>query len=237
MLGFVILRHVSRPNHNKLWIECYNCIRKFYDNKIMIVDDNSDYSLITNIKLANTIIVNSVFKKRGELLPYYYFYKLKPFDTAVLLHDSMFIMEKIDFENVDNIRFLWHFDKWHYHNTKLDIRHISSLNYSNRLLKLYRNRINWHGCFGAMTVIKHTYLKYIVDKYNLFYLLKTILSRDDRMSLERIIALISFNENVVDKNNCSIFGSIVSFPDRFKLDFKDYKQIKNQKIIKVWTGR
>ena len=39
--GFIILRHVSNNNHDKLWIENYYSIRKLYKNKkIVIIDDN-----------------------------------------------------------------------------------------------------------------------------------------------------------------------------------------------------
>ena len=45
--GFIILRHVSNPNHNKLWIENYSSIRKLYKNKkIIIIDDNNNYNII-----------------------------------------------------------------------------------------------------------------------------------------------------------------------------------------------
>jgi hypothetical protein len=37
---FVILRHVSNSQQN-YWIRCYESIRKFYENKIIIIDDNS----------------------------------------------------------------------------------------------------------------------------------------------------------------------------------------------------
>jgi hypothetical protein len=48
-IGFIILRHVNNELTNKYWIHCYKCIREFYpENKILIIDDNSDYKYITN---------------------------------------------------------------------------------------------------------------------------------------------------------------------------------------------
>ena len=35
--GFIILRHVRNFKDNQMWISCYNSIRKFYSNKIIII--------------------------------------------------------------------------------------------------------------------------------------------------------------------------------------------------------
>ena len=72
-LTFVILRYVIDENTNKAWQECYKNIRKFYNNKIVIIDDHSDKKYLSKIDLTNCYIIQSEFKGRGELLPYYYF--------------------------------------------------------------------------------------------------------------------------------------------------------------------
>ena len=138
-LGFIILRHVNNVLTNKYWIRCYKCIRNFYlDNPILIIDDNSDYSFVSNcnsdndinmrgiichdtflpfqeqlhnttIKLHNTTIINSEFKKRGELLPYYYYLRHQFCKTAVILHDSVFLNQKMDF-TVNDYKMIWDFE-------------------------------------------------------------------------------------------------------------------------------
>ena len=59
--GFIILRHVNSEDTNKYWITCYDKIREFYpENKIMLIDDNSNYTYISKDKeatLTNTIII------------------------------------------------------------------------------------------------------------------------------------------------------------------------------------
>jgi hypothetical protein len=90
--GFIILRHVKDDITNTYWLRCYNCIRKYYpENMIIIIDDNSNYDYITNIDLYKTKIIKSEYHGRGELLPYYYYLHNKFFDKAIILHDSMFI--------------------------------------------------------------------------------------------------------------------------------------------------
>ena len=40
--GFIILRHVNNKQTNQLWKINIKNIRKFYNNKIYIIDDNSN---------------------------------------------------------------------------------------------------------------------------------------------------------------------------------------------------
>ena len=91
-VGFIILRYVINELTNKYWIKCVDSIRQYYpENKILIIDDNSNYDFITDKKLYKTTVINSEFHKRGELLPYYYYLHNKLFDVAVIMHDSAFI--------------------------------------------------------------------------------------------------------------------------------------------------
>jgi len=237
-IGFIILRHVNSELTNNYWKESYKCIRKFYpNNKIVIIDDNSDYKLINEEeKLINCEIIKSEFPKRGELLPYYYFYKNRFFDKAIIIHDSVFIQKYINFnnDNNNNVKFLWHFRNRNYddhENTKILI---SKLNNKDRLLDIYLNNGNWLGCFGVMSVIKHDFLKQIVDKYSLFNLIDYILCRNNRCSLERIFAVVCYSE--LSKNE-SYYGSIFNYIN-WGYTYNQYTNNKIEKdIIKVWTGR
>ena len=73
-LGFIILRNIINSMTNEYWKECYRCIRRLYpDNRILIIDDNSNKQFTSNELLNNTMIIESEFPKRGEFLPYYYY--------------------------------------------------------------------------------------------------------------------------------------------------------------------
>ena len=52
IIGFVILRNVTNEKEDKLWIKCYDSIRKLYKNRILIIDDNSDYKFLTVNKIS-----------------------------------------------------------------------------------------------------------------------------------------------------------------------------------------
>ena len=61
-LGFIILRHVNSKITNMYWQLCYKRIRKFYPkNKIVIIDDNSNYQYVSELPLINATIIKSEY--------------------------------------------------------------------------------------------------------------------------------------------------------------------------------
>lgn len=234
MIGFIILRHVNSELTNKYWMLSYFYIRKFYpDNPIVIIDDNSNYNFI-NLKkektLKNTKIVKSEFPARGELLPYYYFIKNKFFDKAVIIHDSVFIKKKIDFD-VKNYRFIWEFEHC-WDNVKGETNLISALKNSEELLKFYNKKNLWKGCFGAMTVISYDFLQEIEKKYEITRLVEFVKNREQRKCLERIFGCIfEYNDN---RN--TLYGNIQKYI-KFGIKFDKKDWYRKKPIIKVWSGR
>lgn len=252
--GFIMTRHVNSEKTNNYWNNSIICIRKFYPNvKIIVIDDNSNYEFVkAHYEYKNVEIIQSEYKGRGELLPYYYFYKNKYFDNAFIIHDSIFIHRKINFDKIKNVDVLplWHFnpDKENVHNS---LKLVS--NFRNNFL-LYKQltlseitvlgrKHEWHGCFGVQSYINHNFLVRIANKYNLFTLLNKVRSRPDRCCLERIFGLIFNLESGVTKKYKSFFGNIHDYNSAFDYTYDKYKHdlIVNKKlpksIIKVWSGR
>lgn len=250
-LGFIILRNVICKKTNKYWIECYRCIRNFYpENKILIIDDNSNYEFVTSIQLKNTTIIQSEHKKRGEILPYYYYLKNKLFERAVILHDSTFIQKYINFEMDNENKFLWSFlHKWNDEDNEKKL--IENLNENDSLLTFYDKKKEWSGCFGCMSLISHNFLCILDKKYNIISnLIDKIQCRNDRMNFERVFALVFTYENNV---TCSVFGDIHEYINnnnnwgyKWKYTYNTYLHNKQLNIlndttspciIKVWSGR
>lgn len=243
MIGFIIIRHVISERTNLLWQECYKCIRKFYDNKIIIIDDDSDSTYLTTLEMVNTELIQSEFPKRAELLPYYYFLKYAWFDTAVILHDSVFIQAPIKFDKVN--KFLWHFSSHNWDNIYGEEEIIKKLKNSDDILNLYNTKEQWYGCFGVMSVISYNMIHDINSKYNFFKLLDSIKSRQERMMLERIFAATLAHEASLTKETCSYFGNIQAY---CKWGFNENYLMENYiidkasgkitlPIVKLWSGR
>jgi hypothetical protein len=229
-LGFIIIRHVNNEKTNKYWIHCMNCIRQYYpENKILIIDDNSNYDFITDPPLYNTTIINSEYPKRGELLPYYYYLHNKLFDTAVILHDSVFINKYIDF-SVDKYKFLWEFE--HEWDQIEDETRIIDIFNDSELKEFYENKPLWKGCFGCMSIITHDFLTYINDKYDISKLLDCVLNRNNRRSFERVLACLLQKEATKE----TLFGDIHKYC-KWEITFEEIDQYKHLPIIKCWTGR
>ena len=232
--GFVIVRHVNSEETNKYWIECLRCIRNHYhSDKVIIVDDSSDPVFVNDsgVDITNVQVVQSEFPKRGELLGYCYYHKLKPFDKAVILHDSAFIQNRINFENI-NLAFLWSFEVTmlnaitgknvpNNHDPDNDIRLLGYLKNNGPLIETYKSE-RWKGCFGAMSVIHGTILDYFVDKYDLFKLLDHVNTRSLRMNVERVFGVICSIET--NRKVQVICGDIFQHPGCYNLNFERYKE-------------
>ena len=252
--GFIITRHVNSDLTNKFWNQCVKLIRTHYPfRKIIIIDDDSNYTFVkADHEYKNTAIIQSEYPKRGELLPYIYFLKHQWFDNAIILHDSVFIHQRIPFEKIKfPVMPLWHhnYDQEHLDN----LLRISNYLKNNFHLKqkLQGPGINILGmptddkfdlCFGAMTYINLNFLKKIESKYNLSNLINCINCRKDRCGLERIIGLLFFQEFPHLKNIGSLFGNInnhyMSFNYNYDQYFQDFQNKRaHEKFVKVWTGR
>jgi hypothetical protein len=243
---FVILRHIRNTRDNDLWISSYNSIRKFYTNKIVIIDDNSFINTVDG-KLNNTEVIKSEFNGAGEILPYYYFLKYKWADRMIFLHDSMFINRPFrDSELEGDIKFYWYFDK----NEINDFRKINnfvSILKNNVELQAYATDTDtkWYGCFGATTICSLSTIQYLEEEYNIFsVLVLSIRTRKDRETFERVFGIVLYYEGIFNSDNCSIYGNIMKYPGAFESEnnIETALHILRQSgydtaIMKVWCGR
>lgn len=255
--GFILTRHVNSHSSNNYWNQNVKLIRTFYpDAKIVIIDDNSNYSFVKpDFKYLNLEVIQSEYPKRGELLPFIYYLRNKWFDRAVIIHDSVFIHQKINFNNIDlPVLPLWHapYDK---ENVNGLIRISSFLNSNNivqtRLTKPKENVLrvvasrdpsDFNVCFGVQCIIEHDFLVKLENKYKITNLINGIHCRADRCCLERIMGVL-FNEECPQLYNIkSLFGNIHHHYRAFKYNYNEYKYDFKKKrlkgiVVKVWTGR
>jgi hypothetical protein len=240
--GFIIIRNIRSYAHDLYWRECYKCIRKYYDNPILIVDTGSNKNYITeNIKLVNTTtIYHECSHYIGEILGYYYFWKLKPFDQAVILQDSVFIQKQIDFSLTkdEHAKILWKFEhRWDQSILSHIHKFISSLDKSNELLALYDQKTQWHGCFGQMVVIKWEFIDLINTNHNYFQtILPLIKEKLQGCALERITGLLIFYNS--KEHIGTLFEDIHKYC-RWGLTYNDYQTRKYNllPIVKIWNNR
>jgi hypothetical protein len=212
-LGFIIFRKVDQIKDNINWMGCYNCIRRYYpNNKIVIIDNNSNYinvNVLFEKTLVNTIVVNNKFKNAGEITAYYYYYENNYFDIAVIIPDYMFITKYIDFLNIKDYQCLWDFG----HNFDSDFdekKLLHNLRKSIDLLEMHQDKCMWKSCYKGILVITHTFLSLLEEKYNILNLVNIINSVEERRSFERILGVVlnfhDYNENK-ERKKC-MFGDV-----------------------------
>jgi len=251
--GFIVTRHVNSEVTNNYWNCCVQCLRNYYPlQKIIIIDDNSNQLYLKSEReYENLEIIQSEFPGRGELLPYYYLIKLKCFDNAIIIHDSVFFHKRINFEYLigkTKVLSLWHFnlDKENSSNT---VRIASQLQNNSSLLRGFTptsmnlNLKKNKACFGCQCFINLKFLLSLESKYTITKLLTFVRNRLDRCSLERILGIIFETESANQKVRIdSIFGNIFKHPHFNKYKYLNYLYDRtNNKlpasVIKVWTGR
>jgi|UniRef100_A0A6C0BH96 hypothetical protein len=243
---FVILRNIRTTHDNDLWMASYQSVRRFYTNKIIIIDDNSDINTV-NGKLVNTEVIRSDYNGAGEVLPYYYFFVNKWADRMVFLHDSMFLHRRFtDAELNGAVRFHWHFSNTEIRNDRKIGTYLSMLPNHEGLLE-YANQPDsaWNGCFGGTSIIDLDIVTQLEEAYSFFStLVLSIKTRKDRETFERLFGIALYFTKMIDEP-FSNFGNIVKYPGAFESQISTPDQgayALSQKgydtaIIKVWRGR
>jgi hypothetical protein len=255
--GFIITRHVNSETTNKYWNQCIKLIRSHYPLKqIIIIDDNSNQDLIkADFEYQNVTIIQSEYPGRGELMPFIYFLKHKWFENAVIIHDSVFIHNRILFETIKvPVLPLWHHGYDKENKTNL-LRIASSLTNNSKIKYLINggdNNLSLLGatktnsiqilCFGCQCYINLDFLEKIEKKYTITKLVDTVTCRKDRCGLERIMGLLFCQEFPDLKKYVSLFGHISKHYKGFSYNYDQYIQDFNNKkvphnFVKVWTGR
>ena len=230
--GFIITRHVNSQQTNLLWMECVQQIKARYPSTpIVIIDDNSDYRFVKNVNVANCIVVQSEYPKRGELLPYFYLLKHRWFKKAVILHDSVFVQKPL--ELVENVA-LWQFNH-HYEDFNEEQKMLGMLTNSEPLLEAHRTN-QFNGMFGVMSVVTLDFLDKLEQRYAFTNWIHYVSSRKHRMCLERAMGVLFSVENPAP----SLFGNIFEYC-QWGITYTQYARnrapFQRYPLVKVWSGR
>lgn len=239
--GFLILRHVNSLKTNNLWYNNIKNIRKYYRNKIYIIDDNSNYKYVdSNNNYIDIELIQSNYHQRGEILPYYYLYIKQLFNRCLIIHDSVFINKYIDFTKYnDEIYYLWHFD--HNCNNLIDENKMMKILNNEKIIEKYDEK-KWYGCFGVQTLISYNFVEKLQNNFKIFDLLKYIDNRSKRMNFERVFSVLC---TLLDNNifeNESLYGNIHNYMewgynyDKYIAD-ENKDILKKYDLIKIWNGR
>ena len=245
--GFIILRHVRNSSQNTLWINCYESIRRFYSDPIVIIDDNSNQQEIQyDGTLENVTIFQSEHPGRGELLPYYYLFIHKWFEKCVFVHDSVTVHKHFDFNNVSerNAISLWYFPQMH------NCRNLSGTDIHGIIKKLYGEDFGkeyvtpnyWNGCLGCMSYFTLRFVETLQKEHNFFDdMLSIIQKRYSRMQFERIIGFFIHKYKTTNPQEIALFGDQTKMHAYPRVTLSYYKKhtenFQDVFFVKTFCGR
>jgi len=203
---FLMLRHVSNPDYDKWWIATYKSIRTFYpDTHIKIIDNNS--TCVSTIPLVNCEIVQAKYPKSGVYSPYYEFLHIDGYSKAVIIHDGFIFNKYVEFSNIHNIKFFWHFeDHWWDDNNSI-VPLFNVLDNNKPLLDLYESKA-WNGCMGCISVIDKSFVNLLEEKYKISNIAPLITDKSGATAFERVLAVLCYNEYTDIKHAPSLEGDI-----------------------------
>ena len=207
-LCFLLLRHVTNPQFDKVWIATYESIRKFYpDTHIKIIDNNSTCASLYPV--VNCEIIKSTYPDSRLYSPFYEFLKIEGYSKAIILHDGFIFNIYVDFNTIDTVKFLWHFDIRDYVKHELEIQQLNALDNNEELFKQYNDTV-WLGCLGCLLVIDKQFLEQLESRYKISRLATIIRDQEDAIAFERVLAVICYQAFPALKENPSIEGNLTN---------------------------
>lgn len=214
--GFIVPSYCANEIHLRQLLRCIKSIRQYYlTNKIIIIDDYSNFNLKEYFDDDNIIIKLSLNKGSADMQTFKIFLENYLFDKAIIMQDS-FILENelININDIIDVKFLWHFTN-HKHHWDIILEPRDDFNINNNIVShtdlikfnikkdfakypnfcdyaLYNldNKYNWVGCFGCLCVISKNCLIHMNKTLNFVDKFVNCTSNRDRRSAESIFSLI-----------------------------------------------
>lgn len=232
-LVFFIPTHRTRKSRRYIG-ECVRRLRKVYGKSLLIyvIDDGSPLKLPS----LDATVIRSEFPGAGEILAYYYYWKMRLPQRLVVIHDSCFVYGKLHLDRRRHFQTLWHAShKW---DTRTKYRRlVVKLKNSGRLLQFAGKGRKWKVCFGVMASTTLGFLDKVEKKHGAMTILaSSVKNRRERIRCERVMGLLA---GLYGGEGASGLGNIFGYKKRrYGMGYGAYKRLRRHKRLeKVWTGR
>lgn len=214
MFGFIIPCHVTTLTTYRMIESSIDKIREFHQEPIVLIDDCSTFDLTPLTQRASNLTIETSDSPRsGELNPYLYYHKHCHFETAVIIHDSMQLMKKLEISHVSDVQFIRifteHTRSWSHldepqtpynviHGIKkhddlnlhlLDVCFKHKSGFYTFAKNVYHRKNEWIGCFGVMSIINHSFLNKLQDNTGILDCAWRIKDKRDRCALESLFPI------------------------------------------------
>lgn len=180
---FIIPSYCNTDLHGLQLKRCINSIRRFHNNKIIIIDDYSDIDISSFVSsFDNVDIKKSQVKSAGDMVTYLTFKNMTEFETAIIFQDSMTLECALeDIEKIDTMKSVWYFTNHRLHwshieepQTEYNIKNnikvhddlildcidklIENEEFKSFAKEIYPQKNKWSGNIGCQSIINHNFL-------------------------------------------------------------------------------
>jgi hypothetical protein len=239
--GVVILQCVSSPKHAALGRRCWQSVRQVYPHVPILVVDDSPIDCPERFwgdfdPLVTVVQAPPEMRGAGEILPYVFLHKLRPFAQALVLHDSMVLRAPLPLTSVA-CACLWTFEPhiWNARSTILPL--LQALPRASHLaMRVYENTRAWKGCFGGAALIQLAALDELEKTFGFLSLAHVMRTRDARMAFERVLGVLRAAR--LGESSPSLFGDIFKHPAFETNDLDAMRSAPyDAAVLKTWHGR
>ena len=251
--GFIVAACTRTVEHAETLKQCIQSLDNY--QVVIIVDFTSNMELIDEIskQFPKVLFERNTPKVPADMLLLSYFYEKKYFDVAILLQDSMRLIQPIPADLIlsSKINYIWHFTNHRLHwslikepqtpyniMNKIEthddlIIHLINLYVEDKtlkdyLIKEYWKKNTWSGSLGCSCVIAHKELCVLQEKTHIIELMSKMTDNRRRRAMESLFPLC-----------CSYhLGGHQNFSfDGLYYDGKYHNNFKGKYIFKVTFDR
>lgn len=243
---FVVLRHTSKhyPNTYETWLECYASIRRFYDNHIIVIDNNSDYNIMNRYDLRdehliNTTVIKASYPESRLFSPFNELLLINiQYDRVIIIHDGVVFKKYVDFSLFNNIKFIWHFDTKQWDDANLIEQQLLVLNNNTSLIETFRQK-TFTGCMGCCCAITKECLHALEEKHKISALKSIIDNQEKAIAFERVFAILAVVNFPDILNDISFLGEVgqMLWGYSYNQYIENQLNLEDRSIVKIFFGR
>lgn len=253
---FFISRYAANERQEKYIYRAVESIRLIYpDARITVVDDYSpaEYSYAPDGPL--TRVVSNPYPRSGEMGTLRAAWSsVDSEDSAVVtMHDGMVLRSPIGLEEDEEMKFLWHFDRYFAMHLPETLRLLSHLAMPTNDLFCVTHGFTtgfnktWRGCFGMSLIARKRALDRLHQGSRIFghEFMSAVNTRSSRQGAERVVGLLAhaFAKGAGGGMIPSACGCIFDHPSPWSTHTADMSlgellAVKYDKpFLKTWSGR
>jgi hypothetical protein len=241
---FLVTTYITQPYHHFILKSCINRIQFFHpDSDIVILNDSHNVSI--GITHNNLKIVDTKYRRCGEINAYVWACENKGYEKYYYIHDSAFLINRISHDlSAIHYRPFWYSSaNVHEDTSSIEINtiiHKFLLKDKDIHVRAHRLQLGYGSIvFGGMAMFDRTFLDFLENQTNFLTVAPLFNTRKLRCFFERLLYIIlSEFYDITSYTAYSVCGDILNHEMVFcSSTFLNSSVSKNPYVVKIWQGR